>query len=216
MWQVMAQRLSQSWTTVPHFYLTKEANASQLIAWRKQVLQRVAEKVTVTDLLVKLVATSLRRHPRLNARWQEGTIVLNDDINLGLAVAVDDGLLVPVIPNADRLGLGDIAAKRKVLVSGAQAGKLSPAEMSGGTFTISNLGMFGIDAFNAIVNPPEAGILAFGQIAERVVPLDGQPAVQPMMTITLSCDHRAVDGARGAEFLQTLVRFIEAPMTMFD
>jgi pyruvate dehydrogenase E2 component (dihydrolipoamide acetyltransferase) len=216
MWQVAAERLGHSWTTVPHFYLAKEVNATQLLAWRKQVMQRVAEKVTVTDLLVKLVATALRRHPRLNARWQEGNILLNDDINLGLAVAVDDGLLVPVIPQADRLGLSEIAARRKALVSGAQAGKLSPAEMSGGTFTISNLGMYGIDAFNAIVNPPEAGILAFGQIADRVVPLDDQPAVQPMMTITLSCDHRAVDGARGAEFLQTLARFIEAPMTMLD
>jgi pyruvate dehydrogenase E2 component (dihydrolipoamide acetyltransferase) len=216
MWQVAAQRLTQSWTTVPHFYLAKEVNAGQLLTWRQEVLQRVTEKVTITDLLVKLVATALRRHPRLNGRWQEGNIVLNENINIGLAVAVEDGLLVPVIPQADRLGLSEIAARRKALVSGAQAGKLSPAEMSGGTFTISNLGMFGIDTFHAIVNPPEAAILAFGQIAERVVPVDGQPAVQPMMTMTLSCDHRAVDGARGAEFLQTLARFIEAPMTMLD
>lgn len=215
-WRVGAQRLTQSWTTTPHFYLTKEVNASQLISWRAEVKQRVAENVTFTDLLVKLVATALRRHPRLNVRWQEGNIVLNDDINLGLAVAVDDGLLVPVIPQADRLGLSEIAVRRKALVSGAQAGKLSPSEMSGGTFTISNLGMFGIDTFHAIVNPPEVAILAFGQIAEQVVPVNGQPAVQPMVTVTLSCDHRVVDGARGAEFLQTLARFIEAPMTMFD
>jgi pyruvate dehydrogenase E2 component (dihydrolipoamide acetyltransferase) len=216
MWQVMAQRLTQSWTSVPHFYLAREANAGQLLAWRMAVMQRVAEKVTFTDLLVKLVALAIRRNPRLNASWHNGSIVQNPVINIGLAVAVDDGLLVPVIPNADQLSLSDIAARRKALVKGAQTGKLSPAQMSGGTFTISNLGMFGIDAFNAIVNPPEAAILALGRIAERVVPINGQPAVQPMMSLTLSCDHRVVDGARGAQFIQTLVNFIEDPLAVLD
>ncbi|MDX1520886.1 MAG: 2-oxo acid dehydrogenase subunit E2 [Anaerolineae bacterium] len=216
MWRVMAQRLTESWTTIPHFYLTTEANATGLIAWREQVKQRVAEKVTFTDLLVKLVATALRRHPHVNARWVDGTIVTNADVNVGLAVAVDEGLLVPVIHRADSLGLGELAVRRKDLVTRAQAGKLTPDDMSSGTFTISNLGMFGIDAFNAIVNPPQAAILALGRIAERVVPVEGQPAVQPMMTMTLSSDHRVVDGARGAQFLQTLVGFIEDPMTVLD
>lgn len=216
MWQVMAQRLTESWNTVPHFYLTAEANASQLIVWRERAQKRVAEKLTVTDLLVKVVAAALHKHPRLNARWENGSILMNDQINVGLAVAVDEGLLVPVIREADRLGLGEVAARRKELVTRGQAGKLSPAEMSEGTFTVSNLGMFGIDAFNAIVNPPQAAILAFGRIAERVVPIDGQPAVQPMMTMTLSCDHRVVDGARGAQFLQTLVQFIEDPLAVLD
>jgi pyruvate dehydrogenase E2 component (dihydrolipoamide acetyltransferase) len=216
MWQVAAQRLTQSWTTIPHFYLTKEVNASQLIGWRERVQQRVVEKVTFTDLLVKLVAVALSKHPHLNARWENQSIVVNDDINIGLAVAVDDGLLVPVIAQADRLGLAELAARRKELVGRAKAGKLAPADMSAGTFTLSNLGMFGIDTFNAIVNPPEAAILALGQIAERVVPVEGQPAIQPMMTMTLSCDHRIVDGARGAQFLQTLARFIEEPLTTLD
>jgi pyruvate dehydrogenase E2 component (dihydrolipoamide acetyltransferase) len=218
MWQVMAQRLSESWRTVPHFYLTSEANATALIAWRERVLQRLTEKVTYTDLLVKLVAVALRKHPRLNAQWDvdQNAIILNPDINVGLAVAVSEGLLVPVIHRADQLGLADLAVRRKDLVSRAQSGKLPLADLSGGTFTLSNLGMYGIDSFNAIVNPPQAAILALGRIAERVVPLNGQPVIQPMLTLTLSCDHRVVDGARGAEFLQTLVKFIEDPLGLLD
>lgn len=216
MWQVMADRLNHSWTTVPHFYLTTEVNAGRLIAWREEVRQRATEKITFTDLLTKLVAVSLRKHPTLNGMWQEKGIALNEKINIGLAVAVDEGLLVPVIHQADRLGLSEIAARRRELVDRAKSGKLSPAEMSDGTFTISNLGMFGIDAFSAIVNPPQAAILAVGRIAERVVPLNGQPAVQPMLTLTLSCDHRVVDGARGGQFLHTLVTLIENPLAVLD
>ncbi len=216
MWQVMAQRLSESWTTVPHFYLAVEANASGLSRWREQVLQRAAEKITFTDLLVKLVAAALRQHPRLNAKWENNGIALNEAVNVGLAVAVEEGLLVPVIHEADRLGLNDLARRRQELVAKAQNGKLSLDEMSGGTFTISNLGMYGVDAFNAIVNPPQAAILALGRIAERVVPVNGQPAVQPMLTMTLSCDHRVVDGARAAQFLQTLTALVEDPLRLLD
>jgi pyruvate dehydrogenase E2 component (dihydrolipoamide acetyltransferase) len=215
-WQIMVQRLTESWNTVPHFYLTAEANANRLSAWRESAQQRTTEKITYTDLLVKLVAAALRKHPRLNARWADGAILANDQINIGLAVAVEEGLLVPVIHEADRLGLGDLAARRKDLVTRAQAGKLSLDDLSNGTFTVSNLGMYGVDAFNAIVNPPQAAILALGRIADRVVPVDGRPAVQPMMTMTLSCDHRVVDGARGAQFLQTLVSFIEDPLGVLD
>jgi pyruvate dehydrogenase E2 component (dihydrolipoamide acetyltransferase) len=146
----------------------------------------------------------------------QNAIILNPDINVGLAVAVSEGLLVPVIHRADQLGLADLAVRRKDLVSRAQSGKLPLADLSGGTFTLSNLGMYGIDSFNAIVNPPQAAILALGRIAERVVPLNGQPVIQPMLTLTLSCDHRVVDGARGAEFLQTLVKFIEDPLGVLD
>lgn len=216
MWQVMAQRLTESWTTVPHFYLAAEVNAAGLVQWRERVLQRATEKITYTDLLVKLVAAALRRHPRLNARWEKNNIVLNEAVNIGLAVAVEEGLLVPVIHEADRLGLNDLARRRQELVGKAQNGKLSLDNLSGGTFTISNLGMYGVDAFNAIVNPPQAAILALGRIAERVVPLNGQPAVQPMLTMTLSCDHRVVDGARGAQFLQTLAELVEEPMRLLD
>jgi pyruvate dehydrogenase E2 component (dihydrolipoamide acetyltransferase) len=216
LWRTAADRLTQSWTTVPHFYLIREVNTSQLIAWREKVLQRAAEKITYTDLLVKIAASALRRHPRLNAMWQEGNIVLNGEVNVGLAVAVEEGLVAPVIHQADQLGLAELAARRKELVAKAQASKLSLADIGGGTFTISNLGMYGVDAFNAIINPPQAAILAISRMAERVVPVNGQPAVQPMMTLSLSCDHRVVDGARGAQFLQTLAELIEEPMRLLD
>jgi len=216
MWQTMVDRLTQSWTTVPHFYLTRDVMASQLVTWWHNVQQRATEKITITDLLVKLVAVALGKNPRLNAMWHNNSIVLNDDINIGLAVAIEEGLLVPVIHQADRLGLNELAVRRQELVARAQAGRLALDDLRGGTFTLSNLGMYGIDAFNAIVNPPQAAILAVGRISERVVPVDGQPAVQQMMTLTLSCDHRVVDGARGAQFLQTLAGFIEDPLTVLD
>lgn len=216
MWQVMAQRLTESWQTIPHFFLEAEANATRLRLWQAQAQQRLAEKLTMTDLLLKLVATALRHHPRLNAKWVRGAIVANPEINLGLAVAVEEGLLVPVIQQADRLGLKEIAARRQALVARAQANKLSPADISDGTFTLSNLGMYGVDSFKAIVNPPQAAILALGRIADKVVPLNGQASIQPMLKLSLSCDHRIVDGARGAQFLQTLVGFIEEPLAILD
>lgn len=215
-WRIMAQRLQQSWTTVPHFYLERDVNASALGQWRKALQARSSAKITYTDLMVKVVATALRKHDRLNASWQNEQIIANHEINVGLAVAVEDGLLVPVVHGADRLGLADIAGRRMALVEKAQVGKLAPADLANGTFTISNLGMFGVERFNAIVNPPQAAILAVGAIVERVVPLNGQPAVQPMMTLTLSCDHRIVDGARAAQFLQTLVGYLEDPLSILD
>ena len=165
---------------------------------------------------MKLVAAALRQHPRFNASWQDGAILLHPEINIGLAVAVDEGLVVPVIHHADQLGVGLLASRRAELVVKAQANKLSLADLSGGTFTISNLGMYGVDSFTAIVNPPQAAILAVGRIAERVVPLDGQPAIQPMLALSLSCDHRVADGARGAQFLQTLAGLIEDPLIALD
>ncbi len=216
MWRVMVDRLSQAWTTIPHFYLIREVNASRLVAWREKIQNNSAEKITYTDLLVRLTAVALRKYPRLNASWQNENIVLNSEINIGLAVAVEDGLVVPVIHRADELNLAQLAARRSEIVSRAQANKLSLDDLSGGTFTISNLGMYGVDAFNAIVNPPQAAILAVSRIADRVVPLNGQPAVQPMMTLSLSCDHRAVDGARAAQFLQALADLIEEPLQLLS
>jgi pyruvate dehydrogenase E2 component (dihydrolipoamide acetyltransferase) len=216
MWHTMVERLTQSWTSVPHFYLSREVQAGQLLAWWGKVQQRASEKITLTDLLVKVVAVALGRHPRLNGMWQNNAIILNEEINVGLAVAVDEGLVVPVIHRADQLGLNELAARRREVVSRAQSGKLDLDDLRGGTFTLSNLGMYGIDAFNAIVNPPQAAILAVGRISDRVVPVDGQPAVRPMMTLTLSCDHRVVDGARGAQFLKTLAMFIEDPLAVLD
>src|SRR6266852_3850437 len=211
-WRIMAERMTQSWTSAPHFYLVREVNASRLISWREQIQKRSPEKVTYTDLLVKIVAAALREHPRLNASWRSGSIILNDEIHIGLAVAIEQGLVVPVIHRADELSVHDIARLRQDLVTRAQAGKLRPQDIQGGTFTISNLGMYGVDAFNAVINPPQAAILAVGRIAERVVPIAGQPSVQPMVVLSLSCDHRVVDGARGAQFLAVLAELVEEPL----
>src|SRR5437660_805738 len=162
----------------------------------------------------RLVAAALSRHPRVNASWRDDAIAQHTDINIGLAVAIDDGLVVPVIHRADTLGLAEIAARREDAVSRAQAGKLRPGDIQGGGFTISNLGMYGVDAFSAIVNPPQAAILAVGRIADRVVARNGQPAVLPTMMLTLSCDHRALDGARGAQFLGALADLVEEPLAL--
>jgi pyruvate dehydrogenase E2 component (dihydrolipoamide acetyltransferase) len=215
-WRIMAERTAQSWTSVPHFFLVREVNASHLISWRESIQRRTSAKVTYTDLLVKIVSTALRHHFYLNATWRDNSIAWNVEINIGLAVAVEAGLIVPVIQRANTLGVLDIAAQRQELVTKAQSGKLRPGDLTGGTFTISNLGMYGVDAFNAIINQPQAAILAVGRIADRVVPLNGQPAVQPMMTLSLSCDHRVVDGARGARFLETVATLLEEPLRLVD
>jgi pyruvate dehydrogenase E2 component (dihydrolipoyllysine-residue acetyltransferase) len=211
-WRVMAERTTQSWTSVPHFYLVREVNASRLMSWREQIQKRSSEKVTYTDLLIKVLAETLREHPRLNASWHAGSILYHEEINIGLAVAVDEGLIVPVIHRADAYSVQDLARIRNELITKAQAGKLGPQDIQGGTFTITNLGMYGVDAFNAIINPPQAAILSVGRIAERVVPVSSQPSVQPMMVLSLSCDHRVVDGARGAQFLARFADLVEEPL----
>jgi pyruvate dehydrogenase E2 component (dihydrolipoamide acetyltransferase) len=215
-WRIMAERTTQSWTSVPHIFLVREVNASRLITWREQLLKRSSVKVTYTDLLVKVVAAALRQHPRINATWNGSTITLNDEINVGLAVATDDGLFVPVIHLADERSVSEIAQWRKEVVTRAQANKLRPQDLQGGTFTISNLGMYGIDAFTAIVNAPQAAILAVSRMADRVVAVRGQPVVQPMIVFSLSCDHRVIDGARGAAFLATLAELIEEPLGLIS
>ena len=214
MWQIMAQRLTASWTSVPHFYLVREVDATGLQGWRSLLASKTPDRVNVTytDLLTKLTALSLARFPRLNPSWRDGEILFNPDINIGLAVAVPEGLLVPVVHKADQLQVQDIAARRTDLVARANRAALMPDDFAGGTFTISNLGMYGVDAFNAIVNPPQAAILAVARITDRVVAVDGQPAVRPMLTLTLSCDHRAVDGVMAAQFLDTLAALIEEPL----
>jgi len=213
-WRIMAERMTASWTTAPHFYLVREVNVSRLVSWLEKARKQTGAHVTYTDLLVKLVAAAISQHPAVNASWKDGAIVRNADINIGLAVAIDDGLVVPVLHRAETLSLAELATRREDLVSRAQAGKLRPPDIQGGGFTISNLGMYGVDAFNAIVNPPQAAILAVGRIADRVVAQDGQPAVQPTMVLTLSCDHRALDGARGAQFLGALAELIEEPLAL--
>src|SRR5262249_51418763 len=156
------------------------------------------------------------RPPAGKGSWKAGALVRPAEINVGLAVAIEAGLIVPVIHRADALSLTEIATRREDVVTRGQAGKLRPADIQGGVFTISNLGMYGVDAFNAIVNPPQAAILAVGRITDRVVALNGQPAVQPTMVVTLSCDHRAIDGARAAQFLGTLADLIEEPLSLLS
>src|SRR5262245_5841613 len=213
-WRIMAERMTASWTTAPHFYLIHKINVSRLVSWLDRARKQTGARITYTDLLVKLVAAALAQHPRANASWKDGAIVQNAEINIGLAVAIEDGLVVPVVHRAGTLSLVELAARREDLVSRAQAGKLRPADIQGDGFTISNLGMYGVDAFNAIVNPPQAAILAVGRIADRVIAVNGQPAVQPTMVLTLSCDHRALDGARGAQFLGALADLIEEPLAL--
>jgi len=215
-WRIMAERTAQSWTSAPHFYLLREADAGRLASWRSVARDRLGRDVSVTDLLVRATAAALARHPQANAAWDDGSIRLNDEVNVGIAVAVEDGLVVPVVHGADRLGLGEIAARREDVVSRAREGTLRPEDIERGTFTISNLGMYGVDAFNAVVNAPQAAILAVGRIVERVVPVDGAPGVRPRIALTLSCDHRVIDGARAAQFLSELAALIEEPAGLAD
>ncbi|HEX5467634.1 MAG TPA: dihydrolipoamide acetyltransferase family protein [Gaiellaceae bacterium] len=217
MWQRMAERVAKSWQTVPHFFLVREVDASRLAAWRGVARDRPGgEGVTHTDLLVRICAAALREHPRVNATWRDGSVVPQEDVNLGIAVATDDALVVPVVHGADRLSLAELSARRAELVAAAREGRLKPADVQGGTFTISNLGMYGVDAFLAIVNAPQAAILAVGRIVDRVVAVDGAPAVRPTMTLSLSFDHRVVDGARGAQFLDTVAALVEEPAGLVD
>jgi pyruvate dehydrogenase E2 component (dihydrolipoamide acetyltransferase) len=197
--------------TTPHFFLMRELEATAFKRWFAQAEKRATEKLTYTDLLVKVVATALRLHPRLNASWRDGAVVPHDEVNIALAVATPDGLVAPVNARANDLSLSGIARQRAEVVARAQAGKLRPDDLRGGTFTISNLGMYGVDAFTAIINSPQAAILAVGALVDRVIPVDGQPAVRPTITLTLSCDHRVVDGARGAQFLATVAELMTDP-----
>jgi len=199
LWRAMAENVSRSWREAPHFFVMREVDATGLVEERG----RHAREITYTDLLVKAVATALRSHPRMNGSAME--------INIGLAVALPDGLIVPVIHGADRLSVDETAARRKVLLDRVRAGKLRSTDLSGGTFTISNLGMYGIDAFTAILTEGQAGILAVGRITDRVIAHEGAPAVRPTIQMSLSCDHRRVDGARAAEFMQTLTSLLESP-----
>ena len=213
--RIMAERTTQSWTTVPHFFLMRDVDATGLNSARERripVIERShGVKVTHTDLIVAAVARSLRQFPRMNGTWANGTIQLNAEVNVALAMAVPNAVVTAVIRNADQIALGDIAKQRKELAERARANRLTPADISGATFTISNLGMFGVDAFTAIIVPPQAGILAVGAIKDRVVAAGGYIGVQPQMTITLSSDHRVVDGASAAEFLQDVVAGLSDP-----
>ncbi len=222
--RLMAERTTQSWTTVPHFFVVREVDASSLNAARQKLAAEIEQaggaKLTHTDLLIALVARVLQKHSRLNASWIQESVQSNPDINIGVAMAVEDGVVAPVICNADKIKLSEIALQRRDLAERARSGKLRPADLTGGSFTISNLGMYGVDAFTAIIIPPQAAILAVGAIADRVVPVGegsaAQPGIRPMMTLTLSSDHRAVDGARAAEFMRDLAEVLGSPQKYLD
>jgi pyruvate dehydrogenase E2 component (dihydrolipoamide acetyltransferase) len=213
--RLMAERTTQSWTSVPHFFVIREIDAGALVEAHKRLAPGIETargvRPTVTDLLVALVARALVKHPRMNASWTGEAIRLNPEVNISVAMAVKDGVVGAVIHNANTADLGDISTQRRDLTERARAGRLRPADIAGGTFTISNLGMYRVDAFTAIITPPQAAILAVGRIADRVVPVDGQPGIRPMITLTLSTDHRVADGARAAEFLNDLAEAIREP-----
>jgi pyruvate dehydrogenase E2 component (dihydrolipoamide acetyltransferase) len=210
--RLMAERTAESWRTVPHFFLTRDVDAVALNEAKRNLSSGIekshAVKLTHTDLLVAVVARVLAKHSRMNASWISEGIRQNPEVNIGLAMAVDGGVVAPVIRNADKAKLGEIAAQRQYLTERARSGKLRPADLTDGTFTISNLGMFAVDGFTAIIIPPQAAILAVGAIADRAVAIDGHPTVRPMMTLTLSSDHRVLDGARAADFMRDLAQAI--------
>jgi pyruvate dehydrogenase E2 component (dihydrolipoamide acetyltransferase) len=211
--RLMAERTTQSWTSVPHFFLVSEVDAGNLQEWQKKIASEIEKadgvRPTITDLLVALIARVLAKHPKMNSSWTgEGTRT-NPEINISVAMAVKDGVVGAVIHKADSIKIAEISKQRRDLTERARAGRLRPADITGGTFTLSNLGMYKVDAFSAIITPPQAAVLAIGSISERVVAVDGKPAVRPMMTMMLSSDHRVVDGARAAEFLSELANSIQ-------
>ena len=212
--KTIAKRLAMSIGPIPTFYLTVDIDMTRLVAARMSInamLEKQGLKVSINDLVLKAVAGALRRHPECNAQWHEGFVRRFNAVHLGVAVAIDDGLITPVIKNAHAKGVAQISTEVRELAGRARERKLTPEEYTGSTFSVSNLGMLGIQEFTAIINPPEAAILAIGAMEERAVVVDGAVAVQPRMRITMSCDHRVIDGASGAVFLQTLQAMLEEP-----
>jgi len=212
--KTIAKRLAESKFTAPHFYLTISVDMDAAIDARKMLNSESDVKISFNDLVVKAVSRALKKHPEVNSSWLGDVIRTNYDINVGVAVAVDDGLLVPVVRNADIKSLEVISSEVKDFALRAKNKELQPSDWEGNTFTISNLGMFGIDQFTAIVNPPDSCILAVGSIQSVPVVKDGQVVPGNVMKLTLSCDHRVVDGAKGSAFLNSLKNFIEAPVKM--
>jgi pyruvate dehydrogenase E2 component (dihydrolipoamide acetyltransferase) len=213
--RLMAERTTQSWTSAPHFFVTRDIDAGALLSAREKfgpaIEKELGARLSHTDLLVAAVARALEKHPLVNASWTGDGIRLHPEINVGVAMAVEGGVVVAAIPSANTKKIGEIAKMRSDLTERARAGKLRPADITGATFTISNLGMYQVDAFTAIIVAPQAAILAVGRIADRVVPVDGKPGIRPLITLTLSCDHRVFDGARAALFLNHLAAAIVEP-----
>ncbi|MES9540572.1 2-oxo acid dehydrogenase subunit E2, partial [Actinomadura sp. NPDC000600] len=211
--KVAARRLTESKREAPHFYLNREVDAEALLAFRATLNEALAPaKVSVNDLVVKAVATALREHPAVNVSYTEENLLFHKRMHVGVAVAVEDGLVVPVVRDADRKSVSEIGRETRELAGKARDGKLSAREMSGGTFSVSNLGMFGVDSFSAVINPPEAAILAVGAVRDEPVVRDGQVVPGKRMAVTLSVDHRATDGATAARFLARLAELLQNPL----
>ena len=209
--RTIAKRMTEAWTA-PAFQISMSADMTRAQELRAQLLERHPdERPTVTDVLTKVCAVALMRHREVNALYAGDAIELHPSANVGIAVATERGLVVPVIPGCESLTVAQIAAARADVVSRAREGKLQAADLEGGTFTISNLGMYGVEQFIAVLNPPQAAILAVGAIEDRAVVVDGALAARPMMTMTLTCDHRTIDGATAADFLRTVKEFLEEP-----
>ena len=213
--KTIARRLAESNGPVPTFFLTAEFDATRAAELRTQLTEMGEEyKVSFNDIVIRAVALALAEHPEVNAHWLGDKIRHFNRIHVAMAVAVEDGLITPVLFDADRMTLWDISGKARDLAKRARERKLTPEEYTGSTFSVSNLGMFGIDQFTAIINPPEAGILAIGGVEEKPIVADGQLEVRQRMRVTMSCDHRVIDGATGAKFLQTVRRYIENPLAL--
>jgi pyruvate dehydrogenase E2 component (dihydrolipoamide acetyltransferase) len=215
--KAIAKRLAQSIGPIPTFYLTVELDMTRMVELRARLNERLEQsggKASLNDFIIKAVAVALAQHPEVNASWGDSAIIRHKRVHVGVAVAVEDGLITPIIRDADRKRVRDIAAEVKELAGRARDKKLKPEEYTGATFSVSNLGMFGIVEFTAIINPPEAGILAVGAVEEKPVVVNGEVVVQPRMRMTMSCDHRVVDGAMGARFLQTVRELVEDPVLM--
>ncbi|MFB8764015.1 dihydrolipoamide acetyltransferase family protein [Nocardiopsis alba] len=213
--KVIARRLTESKQTVPHFYLRRTIDAEALKAFRGQINEQLSStgvKISFNDLIVKACATALKLHPAVNTSWVDEKLLQHHRVNVGVAVAVDAGLVVPVLHDTDKATLSEISTRTRELAGKARDNKLKPQEMSGGTFSVSNLGMFGVDSFSAVINPPEAAILAVGAMRQEPVVVDGEVQVRNRISLELSVDHRAVDGAVGAAFLKDLAEILEEPM----
>ncbi|MDI3481599.1 MAG: hypothetical protein PWQ97_1254 [Tepidanaerobacteraceae bacterium] len=216
--KIIAERMTKSKGTAPHIYLTLEVDMTKVIELREKLLPaiqaRYSCKLSYNDILIKASAVAIKQNPIVNSSFLGDEIIIKQDINIGLAVALDDGLIVPVVRCADKKGIGEISKETTQLIEKARSGKLMPDEYQGGTFTITNLGMYDIENFKAIINQPESAILAVGKIMKKPVVIGDQIVIRPMMNLTLSCDHRVIDGAQGARFLQTLKQILEEPLEM--
>ena len=212
--KIIAKRLAESLFTAPHYNLTIEVSMDEAMKSRAMINAVPDTKVSFNDMVIKACAMALKKHPKINSQWNEEAITINHHVNIGVAVAVEDGLVVPVLRFTDAMSLSQIGASVRDLAGRAKTKKLLPNEMEGSTFTVSNLGMFGIVEFNSIINQPNSAILSVGAIIEKPVVKNGQIVVGNTMMLSLACDHRTIDGATGAQFLQTLKLFIENPVTM--